>query len=278
MWDYTERVKDYFLNPRNVGDMPDANGIGDTGSLRCGDAMKLYIKVEEIDGQERIARASFQTFGCASAIASASALTEMAIGLTLEEAEKITNDDIVKFLGGLPTAKIHCSVMGAEALHAAIANYRGEEPDEADPEARIVCKCFEVTEQKIRDAVHEHNLTSVEQVTNYTKAGGACGECKTEIARIIGEVLAEKARLASADAPASEREAAIRRLLEEQIAPALGVHGGGLQLLAIEGNRVVVVMTGACSMCAGMNTTVKEFVEKTLHEQIDEDILVEVGG
>ena len=276
MWDYSEKVKDHFLNPRNVGEIEDADGIGDTGNLRCGDALKLYIKVEEVSGEERISDIKFQTFGCASAIASASALTEIVKGMTLEEAAEVSNTDIVEYLGGLPAPKIHCSVMGAEALQLAIADYRGEIPEEGAA-GDIVCKCFEVTEQQIRDAVADNNLTTVEQVTNYTKAGGACTECVPEIQRIIGEVLAEKAATSDVG-PENERDAKIRRLLAEQIGPALGAHGGGLQLAAIEGDKVVVVMQGACAMCDNVHGTVRDFVQRRLREEVDEAIVGEGGG
>jgi len=278
MWDYNDKVKDHFLNPRNVGAIENPDGVGDTGNLRCGDALRLTIRVEKVDGVERIADAKFQTFGCASAIAAASALTELAIGKTLDEAAKVTNQDIVEYLGGLPAPKIHCSVMGAEALQAAIADYRGEKREEIGPEDKIICKCFEVTEKKIRDAVFHNNLTTVEQVTNYTKAGGACGGCIPEIERIIGEVLAEKAAMTCEVVPENERDALIKRLLEEEIGPALGTHDGGLQLVAIDGDKVVVAMKGACQMCANLQTTVNEFVQKELREKVDENIVVEVGG
>ena len=166
MWEYTDKVKDHFLNPRNVGVIDNADGVGEVGSLACGDALTLYIK---IDDQERIKEAKFQTFGCASAIASSSALTEMLKGLTLEEARKITNEDIADYLGGLPKEKMHCSVMGRNALENAITNYRGETEKEVDGE--VVCECFGVTDKEIFRAVRENNLTTIEDVTNYVKAG-----------------------------------------------------------------------------------------------------------
>ena len=170
MWDYTDKVKDHFLNPRNVGVIEDADGVGEVGSIACGDALTLYFK---LDADDRIEDAKFQTFGCASAIASSSALTEMLKGKTLAEAEKITNDDIAQYLGGLPKEKMHCSVMGREALEKAISCYRGE--PEKKIEGEIVCECFGVTDRDIERVVKENHLASIEDVTDYIKAGGGCG-------------------------------------------------------------------------------------------------------
>ena len=189
MWEYTDKVFEHFKNPRNVGEVENPDGIGDVGSLACGDALRLTFKLDE---DKRIGDAKFKTFGCASAIASSSALTEMIKGKTLEEAEKITNQDIADFLGGLPEEKMHCSVMGKEALDAAIAYYRGESV-EADHED-IVCKCFGITGEEIRQIVRLNGLKTVEQVTHYTKAGGGCSTCHPEIQEILRELAEEAER------------------------------------------------------------------------------------
>ncbi|MEJ2095823.1 MAG: Fe-S cluster assembly protein NifU, partial [Deltaproteobacteria bacterium] len=183
MWDYTEKVKDHFINPRNVGVVENPDGIGEVGSLACGDALKLTFK---LDQDKKISEAKFQTFGCASAIASSSALTEMIKGLSLEEAAEVTNEDIAQYLGGLPKEKMHCSVMGRDALEKAIAYYRGQAVKEKEGE--IVCECFGVTDLEIERAVKENNLKTVEDVTDYVKAGGGCGNCHDRIAEIISAV------------------------------------------------------------------------------------------
>ena len=188
MWNYTDKVIDHFMNPRNVGEVENPDGVGQVGNASCGDALKLTFKLDE---NGRIADVKFKTFGCASAIASSSALTELIKGMTLEEAQKVTNQDIVNLLGDLPEAKKHCSVMGMEALQAAIAKYRGVENPLAgddDHDGRLICRCFGITDIKILKVARENDLKQAEEVTNYCKAGGACGACLEDIQRLLDDM------------------------------------------------------------------------------------------
>ncbi len=188
MWEYTDKVTDHFKNPRNVGAVENPDGEGTVGSLACGDALRLTFKLDE---NKRICEARFQTFGCASAIASSSALTEMVLGKTIEEAEKITNNDIVEYLGALPKQKIHCSVMGREALEAAIYNYRTGKTLDKKLDGEVICHCFGATDKEIEKLAREQNLTTAEDITNACKAGGGCGQCIPEIETIINRVIDE---------------------------------------------------------------------------------------
>lgn len=272
MWDYTEKVKEHFLNPRNVGTIEDADGVGEVGSIACGDALKLTFKLDE---NKKIKDARFQTFGCASAIASSSALTEMIKGLSLEEAEKITNEDIADYLGGLPKEKIHCSVMGMEALEKAIANYRGT--PEKVIEGIEVCHCFGVTDVEIEKAVRDHGLKTLDEVTGYLKAGGGCGNCHDEIQSIIDKILGSPQKPAArlAGMTTLQKIKLIEETLEKEIKPALIKDGGDIELVDVDGTTVFVRLQGSCATCSRSKITLKNHVEAKLREKVIHTLVVE---
>ncbi|MBC8019491.1 MAG: Fe-S cluster assembly protein NifU [Verrucomicrobia bacterium] len=286
MWDYTPTVKDHFLNPRNVGDIPDADAVGEVGSLACGDALKLYLKLD--DNKDKIVDAKFQTFGCASAIASSSALTEMVKGKNLDEALAISNQDIADFLGGLPEEKMHCSVMGQEALEVAILKYRGHDapvhshdhdhgPAYPDQEGTIVCKCFGITDNFLKKVIETNHLTTPEQVTHFTKAGGGCGGCIPKIKELIDEVMGarpEEPRKRPEKLSNMKKMQLIQEVLERDIRPLLWADGGDLELIDIDGSKVQVAFRKACAGCASSGNTAR-MVEDKLRDLVAEDIVVE---
>ena len=276
MWEYTDKVKELFLHPKNVGKIKEPDATGEVGSIVCGDALKLTLKIDK--ETNKITDAKFQTFGCASAIASSTALTEIVKGKTLDEALKVTNNDIANFLGGLPREKMHCSVMGREALEAAIADYRGEKPPEVE-EGKLVCECFGVSDEKIKRAIRENNIHTVEDVTNFTKAGGGCESCIPEIENILQEVWGEK-KIKDITKPKKkltniQKIAMIQEVIQKEIRPLLQADGGDLELVDVDGNRVIVSLRGMCTGCLMSDVTVKN-IEKKLRELVSEDLAVEV--
>ncbi|MCB2059807.1 MAG: Fe-S cluster assembly protein NifU [Novosphingobium sp.] len=316
MWEYSEKVKDYFFNPKNSGVLEGADGVGDVGAISCGDALRLMIKVDE--PTQTITDARFQTFGCGSAIASSSALTEIIIGKTIDEALRISNQDIADFLGGLPPEKMHCSVMGYEALQAAVANYRGETWVDDHEEGALICKCFGIDEAMIERTVRSNGLTKVEEITNFTKAGGGCSTCAEGIEGVLERVNAEmvaegvlapemafnpqayvrpvkekkvvpletvlaaapqpepEVRPEPAPSPAAMTTLQKIRLIEEtieQIRPSLQRDGGDCELIDVDGNRVMVRLTGACVGCHLSSATI-EGVQARLVEAVGVPLLV----
>ncbi|MHC4232044.1 MAG: Fe-S cluster assembly protein NifU [Planctomycetota bacterium] len=280
MWDYTEDVMEQFHHPKNVGKIDDPDGVGEVGSLACGDALTLMFK---LDGEGRIQDVKFQTFG-ASAIASSSVLTEMIKGLTLEEAAKVTNKDIVNELGGLPDQKMHCSVMGQEALEAAIADYYRRKGGDVPgvQKGLVVCSCFGVTDVEIRKVVHENDLTTVEEVTNFCKAGGGCGGCREAIGELIEAEQGQKAHVEHKTKPVRpakltniQKIQLIQETINEQIRPALQADGGDVELLDVDGNTVLVAFRGMCAQCKMAEFTMRDVVQARLREFVSDELTVE---
>jgi NifU-like protein len=304
MWDYSEKVKEYFFNPKNSGPLAEANGVGDVGAISCGDALRLMIKVDP--ETDVILDARFQTFGCGSAIASSSALTELIIGKTIAEALKLTNQDIADYLGGLPPEKMHCSVMGYEALRAAVANYKGEAWVDDHEEGALLCKCFGVDEGMVERAVRMNSLTSLEQVAHFTKASGACGTCAEPIEAVLQRVNAAMVAegILSADeafdptrtqhvkkpknkvsplapkkpqTPLGKLTTLQRiRLIEqsiEELRPVFRRDGGDCELVDVEEDRVFVRFSGACLGCQ-MESVTLQGVQERLMERLGQPLRV----
>ncbi len=295
MWDYTDKVLEFFYNPKNQGVLEDTGeagvklAVGEVGSIACGDALRLHLKVDE--DTNKILDARFQTFGCTSAIASSEALVELVKGKTVDEALNISNKDIAEFLGGLPQEKMHCSVMGQEALEAAISNYKGIPiaAHDEDDEGAIICTCFGITEPKIKRIVKENKLTTAEEVTNFIKAGGGCGTCLATIDDIIIEnqrnshfTAQETSSNGNTNGKISEKPltpvqkiALIQKVLDEEIRPILIADGGDVELYDVEGDTVKVTLQGACGSCSSSLATLKNAIEAKLKERVSDNITVE---
>ena len=277
MWDYSEKVMDHYRHPRKVGTIEDADAVGTAGSLVCGDQLKIYLKIDN----NIVTDAKFQTFGCGSAVASSSILTEMIIGKTIDEVRNITNKDIADQLDGLPPEKMHCSVMGYEALEDALKGYRADgyvplEEVQNETKEKMICTCFQVTDKVIIDAIKTNNLKTVEEVTNYTKAGGACGRCKGSIQKIIDNyyngVVEEEEKIK--ELTPTQFILKVNNIIETQISPELVKDGGDIELVDIKDKEIYVKLKGMCSGCKNSTMTLKVFVESTLQKALGDDIRV----
>jgi len=284
MWDYSDKVKDHFFNPKNAGAVEGANGIGEIGSISCGDALRLTLRVDEVS--DIIEDAGFQTFGCGSAIASSSVLTEIIKGMTVDEALKVSNQDIADELDGLPPEKMHCSVMGREALQAAVANFRGEVWQDDHEEGALICKCFAIDEPMIEEMVWANKLRTVEDVTNFTKAGGGCAACHEDIEGVLARVLkeqgedfdptaealttkaVEKAAVQTAPLTNLQRIKRIEMVLDS-LRPQLMADGGDVELVEVDGNTVYVNMTGACNGCQMAAMTIAGIQQRLMEEMAE---------
>lgn len=291
----------------HLGEIENPDGMGEHGSIACGDSMRFTFRVKRHPNdptQDIITEAKYLTFGCTSAIASSEALCEIIEkgSYTPITALKIKNSDIVEYLNGLPEQKIHCSVMGAEALEAAVFNWaqrRGVDlkklgidiHDEETEEGRMVCKCFSLTEPYIKRKIRELNLRTIPQITNAIKAGGGCSSCHHVpggLQDLLDQVWGGQAAAASGavQLPVLPSEPAtpefspyqfakrVERVIDEHIRPSLRMDGGDVQIMDIKGTLVYCSLRGACSSCAGASQTLKMLVERSLKDQVDERIRV----
>lgn len=313
-WEYSEKTKQLFMDAvqgkpgTHLGEIENPDGLGEHGSIACGDAMRFTFRVKRHPSdptQDIITEAKYLTFGCTSAIASSEALCEIIEkgSYTPITALKIRNSDIVDYLNGLPEQKIHCSVMGAEALEAAVFNWaqrRGVDlkklgidiHNEETEEGRMVCKCFSLTEPYIKRKIVELNLRTIPQITNAIKAGGGCASCHHVpggLQDLLDQVWGGQAASAGSglvQLPILPSEPAVpefspyqfakkvERVIEEYIRPALRADGGDVEIMDIKGTLVYCSLRGACSSCAGATQTLKMMIERSLKDQVDERIRV----
>lgn len=308
-WDYSDKTRKLFLDAvagatgTHLGEIENPDGIGRHGSLSCGDAMEFAFRVDKDPDdprRDRIVESRYRTFGCTSAIASSEALCMLLEGkrMTPLEALSIKNADIVEYLDGLPAQKLHCSVMGAEALQAAIVDWArkrgvplaelGIDPEQlAEDEGRVVCRCFSLTEPYIRRKVTEMGLRTIEDISSAIKAGGACTSCHHEpggLQDILDEIWGKQ--VPATPAPAKTQEGKftqrtpyqfakeIERVLENVIRPRLALEGGDLEIIEIRDRKVFCRLLGVCSGCAGAHGTIRYVVEDALKEHVDPEIRV----
>jgi len=315
-WQYSEKTKQLFMDAvhgkpgTHLGEIDAPDGFGEHGSIACGDALRFTFRVKRHPTdplRDVITEARYLTFGCTSAIAASEALCTIIEhgGYTPIEALKVRNSDIVEFLGGLPSQKIHCSVMGAEALDAAVFNWaqkRGVDlqhlgidihADEQE-EGRIVCKCFSLSEPYLRRKIKELNLRTIPQITDAVKAGGACMSCHHVpggLQDLLNEIWGQGAGglpiLPAAGtmpetSPAAETTSLspyqfakkIEKAIEEYVRPSLQKDGGDLEIIDVKDTLLYCRLTGACRACASAQQTLKMTVEKTLKDIVDERIRV----
>jgi len=314
-WEYSEKTKEIFMDAvhgkpgTHMGEIEHPDGIGEHGSITCGDALRFTFRVRRHPTdplQDIITEARYLTFGCTSAIASSEALC------TLIEREdytpigalKISNRDIVTYLGGLPDQKIHCSVMGAEALEAAVFNWaqkRGVDLSvlgidmhaEEKEEGRLVCQCFGLTEPYIKRKIRELGLKTIAEITGAIKAGGACMSCHHKpggLQDLLTEVWGpqpltlkilpttpEPREPVAADRPTVspyQFSKHVEKALDEYVRPMLRRDGGDVELVDIKDTVIYCRLVGACAGCGGAGMTMKLMVERTLKEMVDDRIRI----
>jgi NifU-like protein len=316
-WEYSEKTKQLFMDAvhgkpgTHLGEVENPDGLGEHGSIACGDALRFTFRVKRHatdPTQDVITEARYLTFGCTSAIAASEALCTLIEqgGYTPIDALKVQNKDIVDFLEGLPSQKIHCSVMGAEALEAAVFNWaqkRGVDlarlgidmhADEQE-EGRILCQCFSLSEPYLRRKIEELNLRTIPEITNAVKAGGACMSCHHVpggLQDLLNEIwggdgvdasLPILSGLDAVSAALSDEKPdlspfqfgkMVEKTVEEYIRPMLQRDGGNLEIIDIKDNLVYCRLAGACEGCAAAGQTLKLMVEKTLKDHVDQRVRV----
>lgn len=304
-WNYSEKTKKLFMDAINnsenahIGEIKDPDGEGFHGSLVCGDAIKFTFKVEkDLKNPENdvIIKAKYLTFGCTSAIAASEALCAIIEHgkYTPIKAMELTKDDIVTFLDGLPTQKIHCSIMGIEALYAAVhdwAKKRGVDITkfgiknscdryEAEEDNVIVCRCMGMTKKYIVDQIKDLKLKTVDDVVNTIKAGSVCGSCIDEkggIRDLLNQVNGDPSHKAVKTEPQKtpyQIAKEIERVLTTDVIPILEKDGGGIEIIEIKGHELYFKLKGACKICHSANNTIEYTIQRILRDKVDKDVKV----
>jgi NifU-like protein len=310
IWDeYSQKVQDLMNNPKNMGEITEEQAeamgakliVADFGAESCGDAVRLYWAVDP--KTDKILESKFKSFGCGTAIASSDTMAELCKGKTVDEAVKITNIDVEKAMRdtpdvpAVPPQKMHCSVMAYDVIKKAAAQYKGVDMESFEEEI-IVCECARVSLSTLREVIRLNDLTTVEQITDYTKAGAFCKSCirpggheekDIYLVDLLEEYEKEKMAKA-ADASASGENAsfaemtlvqklkAVDKVIDENIRQMLIMDGGDMEILDIKENGahidIYIRYLGACSGCASSSTGTLFAIENILREKLDENIRV----
>ena len=313
IWDeYSNQVVNRMNNPSHQGEITEERAaalgakliVADFGAESCGDAVRLYWAVDEAN--DKILESKFKSFGCGTAIASSDVMAELCIGKTVDEAVKITNIDVEKALRdnpetpAVPPQKMHCSVMAYDVIKKAAAEYKGVDMESFETEV-IVCECARVSLGTIREVIRINDLTTVEQITDYTKAGAFCKSCikpggheakeyyLVDILKDVRAEMSEEKMKTAADASASgtlsfekmtlvQRIKAIDALLDSDIRPMLVMDGGNMEIIDIKENLphfdLYIRYLGSCSGCSSGSTGTLYAIESVLQQKIDENIRV----
>jgi NifU-like protein len=307
IWDeYSQKVTDLMNNPQNMGEITKEQAeemgaeliVADFGAESCGDAVRLYWAVDP--KTDVILESKFKSFGCGTAIASSDTMAELCKGKTVDEAVKITNIDVEKAMRdtpdvpAVPPQKMHCSVMAYDVIKKAAAQYKGVDIDSFEEEI-IVCECARVSLSTLKEVIRLNNLTTIEEITDYTKAGAFCKSCikpggHEEKDIYLVDLLAEyeKEKMAQAAAPGAnvgfaemtvvQRLKAVEKVIDDNIRQMLVMDGGDMEILDIKENGahfdIYIRYLGACSGCASSSTGTLFAIENILKEKVDENIRV----
>jgi len=310
IWDeYSQKVQDLMNNPQNMGEITEEQAkemgakliVADFGAESCGDAVRLYWAVDP--KTDVILESKFKSFGCGTAIASSDTMAELCKGKTVDEAVKITNIDVEKAMRdepdtpAVPPQKMHCSVMAYDVIKKAAAQYKGVDMDSFEEDI-IVCECARVSLSTLREVIRLNDLTTVEQITDYTKAGAFCKSCikpggheekDIYLVDLLEEYEKEKmakaadATVSGTDIPFKEmtivqKIKAVDKVIDENIRQMLIMDGGDMEILDIKENGehidIYIRYLGACSGCAASSTGTLFAIENILKEKLDSNIRV----